>query len=325
MQKKHILKIATAVATVLALAGSWASEAYPSRPITMVVPFAAGGGVDLIARYISKRLESRLGQPVVVDNKGGAGASIGTAHVARAKADGHTLLFTSIAHAINPGFYPRLPYDTVRDFAPISTVAAAPNGIAARADAPFNTLQEMMAYAKANPDKLSYGAISGSTTMYLGMAMFVKEANLPIRYIPYGGTPQSVQAAVSGEVDLVSSGYSSSDTFAKTGRLKMLAVSTAEPTELAPGVPTIAQAANLPGFAVMNWMGVLAPANTPAAVVSRLNKEIKAILEDAESQQFYQGMKNERFYSTPEQFQKLIATDIQRYTKVIQETGAALK
>ena len=324
MHKRTVLR-AAAAAVLLVSASSWAQEAYPARAVTMVVPFAPGGGVDLMARYISKKLEARLGQRVIVETRAGAGASIGSAHVARARADGYTLLFTSVAHAINPGFYPRLPFDTVKDFAPVATVATAPNGIAARADAPFNTLAEMMAYARAHPDKLSYGAISGSTTMYLGMAMFVKEARLPIRYIPYAGTPASVQAAVAGEVDMVSSGYASADTFAKTGRLKMLAVTTAQPSALAPGVATIAQAGQLPGFEVLNWMGVLAPAQAPAPVVQRLNREIKAILEEPESEQFFLAQKNDRFYSTPEAFQKLIVSDIQRYTKVIQETGAAQK
>ena len=324
MHKRTVLR-AAAAAVLLVSASSWAQEAYPARAVTMVVPFAPGGGVDLMARYISKKLEARLGQPVIVENRAGAGASIGSAHVARARADGYTLLFTSVAHAINPGFYPRLPFDTVKDFAPVATVATAPNGIAARADAPFNTLAEMMAYARAHPDQLSYGAISGSTTMYLGMAMFVKEARLPIRYIPYAGTPASVQAAVAGEVDMVSSGYASADAFAKIGRLKMLAVTTAQPSALAPGVATIAQAGQLPGFEVLNWMGVLAPAQAPAPVVQRLNREIKAILEEPESEQFFLAQKNDRFYSTPEAFQKLIVSDIQRYTKVIQETGAAQK
>ncbi|QIL83098.1 tripartite tricarboxylate transporter substrate binding protein [Diaphorobacter sp. HDW4A] len=319
--------LAGAMAVGAALSGTSAMSAdgaaYPTRPVSLVVPFAPGGGVDLMARYISKRLEGRLGQPVIVENKPGAGAAIGTGAVARAKADGQTLLFTSVAHAINPGFYPNLPFDAVKDFTPVGAVATAPNGIAARADAPFNTLPEMMAYAKANPDKLTYGAISGSTTMYLGMAMFVKEAGLPVRFIPYAGTPASVQAAVAGEIDMVSSGYASSDTFAKTGRLKMLAISTAKPSTMAPGIPTIAEAANLPGFEVVNWMGILAPAHTPAPIVERLNRELKVILDDPESEKFFELQKNERYYSTPEEFRKLITTDIQRYGKIIQETGAA--
>ena len=319
--KKAALVGAMAVGSVLS-GGNAMSADYPTRPVSLVVPFAPGGGVDLMARYISKKLEGKLGQPVIVENKPGAGAAIGTGAVARAKPDGQTLLFTSVAHAINPGFYPNLQFDSVKDFAPVAAVATAPNGIAARADAPFNTLPEMMAYAKANPDKLTYGAISGSTTMYLGMAMFVKEANLPIRFIPYAGTPASVQAAVAGEVDLVSSGYASSDSFAKTGRLKMLAISTAKPSAMAPGIPTIAEAAQLSGFEVVNWMGILAPANTPAPIVERINREIKAILEEPESEKFFEVQKNERFYSTPEEFRKLIATDIQRYGKIIQETGA---
>ena len=319
--------LASAMAVGAALSGTSAMSAdgaaYPTRPVSLVVPFAPGGGVDLMARYISKRLEGRLGQPVIVENKPGAGAAIGTGAVARAKADGQTLLFTSVAHAINPGFYPNLPFDAVKDFTPVGAVATAPNGIAARADAPFNTLPEMMAYAKANPDKLTYGAISGSTTMYLGMAMFMKEAGLPVRFIPYAGTPASVQAAVAGEIDMVSSGYASSDTFAKTGRLKMLAISTAKPSTMAPGIPTIAEAANLPGFEVVNWMGILAPAHTPAPIVERLNRELKVILDDPESEKFFELQKNERYYSTPEEFRKLITTDIQRYGKIIQETGAA--
>ena len=319
--------LASAMAVGAALSGTSAMSAdgaaYPSRPVSLVVPFAPGGGVDLMARYISKRLEGRLGQPVIVENKPGAGAAVGTGAVARARPDGQTLLFTSVAHAINPGFYPNLPFDAVKDFTPVGAVATAPNGIAARADAPFNTLSEMMTYAKAHPDKLTYGAISGSTTMYLGMAMFVKEAGLPVRFIPYAGTPASVQAAVAGEIDMVSSGYASSDTFAKTGRLKMLAISTAKPSAMAPGVPTIAEAAHLPGFEVVNWMGILAPANTPAPIVERLNREIKVILDDAESEKFFEVQKNERFHSTPEEFRKLIVTDIQRYGKIIQETGAA--
>ncbi|VCU69049.1 Tripartite tricarboxylate transporter family receptor [Pigmentiphaga humi] len=322
---KQLLQGAAAAALLLSASLSHAAETYPSRPVTLVVPFAPGGGVDQIGRYLAKRLEGRLGQPVIVENKPGAGASIGTARVAQAGPDGYTLLFTSIAHAINPAFYPDLPFDTLKDFAPIATVASSPNSIAARADAPFNTLQEMMAYARAHPDRLTYGAISGSTTMYLGMAMFVAEARLPVRYIPYNGTPQSVQAAVAGEVDMVSSGYSSSETFAKNGRLKMLAVSSAEPTPLAPGVPTIAEAAGLPGFEVKNWMGVLAPARTPAAIVARLEGELKTILADAESEKFFQSMKNDRFYSPPDAFRKLIAADIERYRKIVQEIGAAQK
>lgn len=324
MSKKFIWRVAAA--GVLLIAGqAQAADAYPARPVTLVVPFAPGGGVDQIGRYLAKRLEGRLGQPVIVENKPGAGASIGTARVAQAGPDGYTLLFTSIAHAINPAFYPDLPFDTVKDFAPIATVATSPNGIAARADAPFNTLREMMAYAKAHPQALTYGAISGSTTMYLGMAMFVAEAGLPIRYIPYNGTPQSVQAAVAGQVDMVSSGYSSSEPFARNGRLKMLAVTAAEPTPLAPGVPTIAEAAGLPGFEVKNWMGVLAPAKTPAAIVARLSRELETILADAESEKFFETMKNDRFYSTPEAFQKLIVADIARYRKIVGEIGAAQK
>lgn len=323
MKKRTLLK-ALALSGLLACTLASADEpAYPTRPITLVVGFAPGGGVDLMARYIAKRLGERLGQPVIVENKVGAGGTIGAAMVAKARPDGHTLLFTSVAHSINHSFYPKLPFDSLKDFAPVSPVATAPNGIAARIDAPYNTLQEMIAYAKANPEKVTYGAISGSTTMYLGMAMFEKAAGLKFQYIPYSGTMASVQATLAGQTDLVSSGYASSDTFAQAGKLKMLAVSTKAPTPLAPGVPTIAEAGNLPGFEVLNWMGILAPAQTPANVIKRLNEEIKKIQEEPEAAAFFLAQKNDKFHDTPEAFRKLIAADIERYGKIVQETGAA--
>ncbi|MDM0075847.1 tripartite tricarboxylate transporter substrate-binding protein [Variovorax sp. J2P1-59] len=325
MQKRVLLKV-LALGSLLACGAASAEEpAYPSRPVTLVVGFAPGGGVDLMARYIARKLGDRLGQPVIVENKAGAGGTIGAAHVAKARPDGHTLLFTSVAHSINQSFYPSLPFDSLKDFAPVSPVATAPNGIAARIDAPYNTLHEMIAYAKANPEKVTYGAVSGSTTMYLGMAMFERAAGLKLRYIPYGGTMASVQATLAGETDLVSSGYASSDAFVQSGKLKMLAVTTTKPTHLAPNVPTVAAAANLPGFEVVNWMGILAPAQTPASVVKRLNEEIRKIQDDPESEPFFLAQKNDKFHDTPEAFGKLIAVDIARYGKIIKDTGAALK
>lgn len=325
MQKRTLLK-ALALGGLLACNMAGAAEpAYPTRPVTLVVGFAPGGGVDLMARYFARKLSDRLGQPVIVENKAGAGGTIGAAQVAKAKPDGHTLLFTSVSHAINHSFYPNLPFDTLKGFAPVTTVATAPNTIAARSDAPFNTFSEMVAYARANPGKVTYGAVSGSTTMYLGMAMFEKDAGLQLQYIPYGGTMPSVQATVAGQIDLVSAGAGSSDPFVEVGKLKVLAVTSAKPTRLAPGVPTIAEAANLPGFEVVNWMGLLAPANTPDAIVRRLNEEVLAIQNDPESATFYQSQKNDKLHSSPEAFRKLIETDVERYAKIVKATGAASK
>ncbi len=319
MQRRSLL---LAAAASLA-APAFASEAYPSRPLQLIVGFAPGGGVDLYARFFARKLEARLGQPVIVLNKPGAGGTIGTGFVAQAKPDGHTLLFTSVAHAINHSFYPQLSFDSLKDFEPIAPVASSYNGIAARADAPFNTLAEMLSYARANPGKLSYGAVSGSTTMYLGMAMFERAARLDLHYVPYNGTMPSVQAAMAGEVDLVSSGFSSSEPFVRAGRLKMLAVTAPQPWALAPGVPTVAQAANLAGFQVANWIGMLAPAGTPKAIVERLNAELKKILDDPETDRFYAAEKNNKFHDTPDNFRRMIAADAERYAPIIKATGAA--
>lgn len=325
MKQRYVLKALALLGLCMSGIAMAQEPAFPTRPVTLVVGFAPGGGVDLMARYFAKKLADRLGQPVVVENKAGAGGTIGAGFVAKSKPDGHTLLFTSVAHAINQTFYPSLPFDSLQSFSPVTTVATAPNGIAARVDAPFGTLKEMIAYAKANPGKVTYGAVSGSTTMYLGMAMFEKAAGLKFQYIPYGGTMASVQATVAGETDLVSSGYASSDGFVQAGRLKMLAVSTAKATPLAPGVPTIAEGANLPGFEVTNWMGILAPAQTPAAIISRLNQEVRKVLDDPDSEPFFLSQKNDKLGSTPEQFKALIAADIDRYAHIVKETGAANK
>jgi len=301
------------------------SSGFPSRPVTLVVPFSPGGGVDLMARFYSKKLSEKWGQPVVVDNRPGAGGTIGTSHVAQARPDGYTLLFTSVAHAINPSFYPNLPFDALQDFEPISAIAKAPNGIAVNPDTPFKTLAELVAYAKKNPGQLTYGAISGSTTMHLGMAMFEKAAGIQLQYIPYKGTMASVQAAMTGEVNIVSSGYASSDTFAKEGKLRMLAVSSEEPTSLAPGIPTIASAADLPGFEVMNWMGMLAPAGTPKSVIQQINQDLKSIGQGPETAAFYKTQKNEMVYQTPEDFRNTIVNEIGRYEKIISGLGLGMK
>lgn len=295
---------------------------YPQGPVRLIIGFAPGGGVDLLARGLAKKLGERLSQPVIVENRPGAGGTIGTNAVAKAKPDGQTLLFTSVAHAINQSLYPTLPFDSVKDFVAVTPMATAPNGIAAHPGAPFKTLAELVDYARKNPGKVTYGAIGGSTTMYLGMALLEAMAGLKLQYVPYAGTMPSVQAAVTGEVQVVSSGYGSSEPFARSGQLRMLAVTTPRPSKLAPGVPTVAEAASLPGYEIVNWMGVFAPAGTPAATVDKLNTTIRDLQSDPEMLHIMASQKVEAFHLSPNDFRQLVQDDVRRYAKVVKDTNA---
>lgn len=318
---------ARALLVLLGCAGLWSGAqandpTYPTGPVRLLVGFAPGGGVDLLARGVAKKLQEQFGQPVVVENRPGAGSTIAAAAVARAKPDGQTLLFNSIAQSINQSLYPSLPFDTVKDFIAVSPVATAPNAISAHPSAPFKTLAEMVEYARKNPGQVSYGAVGGSTTMYLGMAMLESQAGVKMNYVPYNGTVPSVMAAITGEVQVVSSGYGNQEAFVRDGKLRLLAMTTAQPTNLAPGVPTVAAAANLPGFEIVNWMGVFAPAGTPTPIVDKLNGAIRKLLADPEMQQIMNVQKVEPYHLSSTEFQKVLQNDVNRFTKIVRETKA---
>lgn len=318
---------ARALLVLLGCAGLWSGAqandpTYPTGPVRLIVGFAPGGGVDLLARGVAKKLQEQLGQAVIVENRPGAGSTIGANAVARAKPDGQTLLFNSIAQSINQSLYPNLPFDTVKDFIAVSPVATAPNAISAHPAAPFKTLAEMVEYAKKHPGQVSYGAVGGSTTMYLGMAMLESQAGIKMNYVPYNGTVPSVMAAMTGEVQVVSSGYGNQEAFVRDGKLRLLAMTTAQPTNLAPGVPTVASAASLPGFEIVNWMGIFAPAGTPTPIVDKLNGAIRTLLADPEMQQIMSVQKVEPYHLSSAEFQKVLQNDVSRFAKIVRETKA---
>jgi tripartite-type tricarboxylate transporter receptor subunit TctC len=318
---------ARALLVLLGCAGLWSGAqandpTYPTGPVRLIVGFAPGGGVDLLARGVAKKLQEQLGQAVIVENRPGAGSTIGANAVARAKPDGQTLLFNSIAQSINQSLYPNLPFDTVKDFIAVSPVATAPNAISAHPAAPFKTLAEMVEYAKKHPGQVSYGAVGGSTTMYLGMAMLESQAGIKMNYVPYNGTVPSVMAAMTGEVQVVSSGYGNQEAFVRDGKLRLLAMTTAQPTNLAPGVPTVASAVGLPGFEIVNWMGIFAPAGTPTPIVDKLNGAIRTLLADPEMQQIMSVQKVEPYHLSSAEFQKVLQNDVSRFAKIVRETKA---
>jgi tripartite-type tricarboxylate transporter receptor subunit TctC len=325
LKQKWIAAAAIAATLVPGVADAQVPADYPKAPVKLIVGFAPGGSVDMMARHLGQKLGEKLGQPFVVDNRPGAGGNIGAAAVARAKPDGYTLLVTSVVHSINPSLYKSLPFDPVNDFAPVTPIGLAPNSIAVHPSTPFKTLGELVAYAKANPGKLNYSSAGGATTMFLGMALFESMAGIKLVHIPYNGTGPSIQGAVTGQVQVLSSGYGSAQPFAKQGQLRMLGISTAAPSSLAPGLPTIAEAGGVPGYEVVNWIGIFAPVGTPRAVIDRLSAEMRELQQQPDIREFMTLQGVEPFVLTPEKFGELVRSDIGKYQKLVKDAGVKIE
>ncbi len=278
MRTLHRIARRTLLAAALAVAAGGAyAQAYPSKPIRWIVPFPPGGSTDLLARVVGQKLTEAWGQQVIVENKGGAGGTLGAAEVARAPADGYTLLMGAIHHTIATSVYPKLPYDFQRDFAPITVVAIVPNVLVVNPSVPANSTKELIAYAKANPGKLSYGSAGMGTAHHLIGEQFNLQAGVNILHVPYKGSSPAVADLIGGQVQLMYDTVASCLPHIKSGKLRPLAVATAKRSAALPDVPTIAESA-LPGFEVTTWFGALAPAKTPNEIVVKLNAEIVKIL-----------------------------------------------
>ena len=309
-----------AAATVLALGGAQA-QTYPNKPITMAVGFAPGGSGDILARLVSTRLASALGQPVVVENRPGAGATIATSFVAAAPADGYTLLFVTSGFPGSTALYSKLKYDTVKSFAPIAKVGASPVVVVVPASAPYQTFGDVLAAARKAPGKINYAAGGGGATTTSLAAEFLKsEAKVEMQMIPYKGSGPALTALLAGEIELGFDIPSSALPHIQSGKLRALAVTTKTRSAVLPGVPTVAELA-LPNFEVTGWFGVLAPAGTPAAVVERLNREINTLLALPEVKERLQSLGVEPAQGSPADFAALIAAETQRYGDAIRRLG----
>ncbi len=273
----HIARRALSAAALVLLAGGAYAQTYPSKPIRWIVPFPPGGSTDLLARVVGQKLTEAWGQQVIVENKGGAGGTLGAAEAARAPADGYTLLMGAIHHTIATSVYPKLPYDFQKDFAPITVVAIVPNVLVVNPSVPANSTKELIAYAKANPGKLTYGSAGMGTAHHLIGEQFNLQAGVNILHVPYKGSSPAVADLIGGQVQIMYDTVASCLPHIKSGKLRPLAVATAKRSSALPEVPTIAEAA-LPGFEVTTWFGALAPAKTPNDIVVKLNGEIVKIL-----------------------------------------------
>jgi tripartite-type tricarboxylate transporter receptor subunit TctC len=311
-----------AIAVSMSFSPSAQAQPFPSKPLRIVVPFPAGGTTDVLARAVAQKLTETLGQPVVVDNRPGAGGNIGAELVAKSPPDGYTLLMGTVGtHAINPGLYPKMPYDHVRDFAPVILVAGVPNVLVVNPSLPVNSVQELIAYAKANPGKLNFASSGNGTSIHLSGELFKTMAGVQIMHVPYKGSAPALQDMVGGQVQLMFDNLPSSLALIKGGKLKALAVTSSARAAALPDVPTMAES-GLPGFEASSWFGLLAPAGTPQPAIAKLNAEVARWLASPEAKEKLLAQGAIAAGGTPEDFARHIAAETAKWQKVVKESGA---
>ncbi|MDZ7866809.1 tripartite tricarboxylate transporter substrate binding protein [Acidovorax sp.] len=316
--------LATAAVGAAIPAGALAQAAYPSKPVTIVVPFAAGGTTDILARIIGQALTSELGQPVVVDNRAGAGGNIGGALAAKAPADGYTLFMGTVGtHAINASLYKKMPFDPVKDFAPLTRVANVPNLLVANPAQPYKSVKELIAYAKANPGKLNFGSSGNGSSIHLSGELFKSLAKVDMVHVPYKGSAPAVTDLLGNQIGIMFDNMPSAIQHVRSGKLVPIAVTTAKRSPELPNVPTIAEA-GVPGYEATSWFGMFAPAGTPAPVLAKLNTALVKVLNQAEVKKRINDQGAETVSETPEQFAAFIKTESVKWGKVVQESGASL-
>jgi len=304
----------------LAVLTGWAAaQSYPSKPVRLVVPFPAGGATDILARAISIKAAEKLGQPIVIDNRAGAGGTIGSALLAKAPADGYTLLIaTGSTHSIGPIINPKLPYDVVNDFEPVVYVAKTASVLVVPASLPVKTLSEFIALAKAKPGQLNYGSSGNGTNSHLSSELFKAQAGIFITHIPYRGTGLVFNDMMSGQVHMLMDNYVTSQANIKEGRLRVLGVTSLQRLPFLPDVPTLHEQ-GLKGFDVSNWFGIYAPHGAPAEAIEKVNAAFNAALQDPEMVKRLAFLGATPTGSTPAGMGKMVADDKLRWAKLIRD------
>jgi len=312
--------IAAIAATSLALAfGSAAADDFPSRPISLVHGFGAGGNADVLSRLIGERLQASMGQPVVVEAKTGAGGTIASNLVAKAKPDGYTLIMQTGGHAVSGALYKSLPYDTVEDFDWVSTVTTFPFVIGVRAEHPAQTLAELIERAKREPGKVTFTSVGVGSTQQLTGELLASTAGVQMLHIPYRGGGAPITAVLAGDVEVLVDTITVAGPHIKAGKIRPLAVTSAQPWPALQGVPTAAS--TLPGFEVRSWLGIAAPKGLPAPVLAKLNAEIRKALEHPETKARIEGAGSEARGNAPEEMKKMVASEVARWQKVVAGAG----
>jgi len=300
------------------------AQPYPSKPIRIVVPFAAGGAVDALARIISAKLQEQLGQPVIVENRAGAGGMTGADLVAKSPPDGYTILQNTNGQAISPAIYRTLPFDTLKDFIPVTQLVATSTVLVANPKLPAKTVQELIAHAKTHPGKLNYGMTGVGNSLHLTMEMFKRAAGIDIQAVPYRGDALLNPALIAGEIDVAIVPIGTIVPLIEGGQLRALAVNSAKRSAVLPDVPTVSEAA-IPGFEAAGWQGYFVPASTPREIVERIQREAAAAIALPDMQARLKAMGNDPVASTSNEFNVKFRADVAKFQQVVREAGIPLQ
>jgi len=320
-----LIRLLLSVTIIFPAGTALAADLYPSKAVRMVVPFAAGGSTDLLARSIAQRLNEAWKQPVVVDNRGGGGGIIGADHVAKSQADGYTVLVgTNTTNAVAASLYAKLPYDVQRDFAPITEIATIPQVLSVHPSIPAKTVKDLVALAKARPNQLNFGTAGNGSTSHMAMELFQSVAQIKMVHVPYKGTGPALIELLGGHLSLMFDVIMTSQPHVQSGKLRALAISSLKRSPTAPQIPTVAEA-GYPGFEAMVWFGLFAPAGTPPEVVRRISAECARVLNTPSMRELLAGQGLEIVASSPADFAARVNNEIGKWRKVIQEAGIKLE
>jgi tripartite-type tricarboxylate transporter receptor subunit TctC len=315
--KPKTLLLGAVLAALASTAG--AQQGFPTKPIRLVVTFPSAGAPDILARLFADK--AQLGQPVVVDNKPGAGGNIGADMVAKAPPDGYTIVMGTVGtHSINGALYTKMPYDMVRDFTPVAHIASAPNLLVVNNDVPVKSVAELITYMKANPDKLSFGSPGIGTSVHVSGELFKSLTGTQMTHVPYKGRQFAIPDLIGGQIQVMFDNMPSALPMVKEGKIRALAQTTAKRSAAAPDIPTVAE--TVPGFEATTWFAVFAPAGTPRDVVARLNAELQRVFKLPEVADKLKGLGLEPWISTPEELGRYQTTEITKWAKVVKDSGA---
>lgn len=323
MQRRTVL-VGAAAGLALASGGSWAQGAWPSKPVTLVVPFPAGGGTDAFARPLSAQFSKITGKTLVIDNRGGAGGTVGASYAAKGTPDGYTLFMGAVHHAIAPSMYPRLDYDLEKDFIPLALLANVPQVLVVNPKAvPVSNFKQFLEHVKRNPAKLNYGSAGAGTSHHLAGELFKQQTGTFITHIPYRGAGPALQDLIAGNVDMMFDGLGSSATHIKSGRIKALMVSGGKRNPAFPDVPCAAEV-GLPDYTVTTWYGLWAPKGTPADVQARIVEDIRRIGAADEIKTIWASNGADYGGMTQQQFAAMVSSEVKRWAQVVKASGAKL-
>ena len=315
MSRTALYRLIAAAATCLGL-GAFA-QAWPNKPIRFIVPFAAGGVADVVTRAVTPKLSEALGQPIVVENRGGAGGTLGTSQGAKAAPDGYTFMVPAASHTTTPSLYSKLDFDPVKDFEAVTLIAAVPYLLVVPASSPIKTLDEFIAEAKANPGKLTFGSAGNGSSNHLAGELLASQIGAPLLHIPYKGSAPALIDLLGGQLAFMFDTINTSNQHIKAGKLRALGVGTVKRSQLMPEVAPLAD--KLPGFEAATWVGLLAPAGTPKEIVARMQQEIAKVVRSPEVQERLSASGAEPVANTPEQFGAYIAAEVRKWERVVKQ------